>query len=42
MIPFPFTQIIYPEVEPFGSKPWELPNIVTPNAGGLKLSMGRF
>ena len=37
LIYLPLIQIIYPETDPFGSKPCEAPSIVTPKIGGLKL-----
>ena len=36
MIPLPLIQIIYPEVDPLGSKPCEFPRVVTPKYGGSK------
>lgn len=36
MTPRRLTHSTYPDVDPFGSKPWLLPSTVTPNMGGAK------
>lgn len=35
-MPLPLLHIMYPDVEPEGSKPWLHPKMVIPKAGGTK------